>query len=57
MHGFLTIAVSVKIRMTIWVKRDSLSLEGWPNYKRAVREAEFGIACVKRWRIGTTGGT
>jgi hypothetical protein len=43
MHGFLAIAVSVKNRMTIWVKPDSLSFKGWPNYECALKKADFGI--------------
>jgi len=44
MRRFLAIAVSVKSRMTICVKRDSLFFKGRPNYRGAMQRPIFGTA-------------
>jgi hypothetical protein len=44
MHGFLAIAVSVKNRMTIWIKPDSLSFKRSWNYKGGLEGFDFGVA-------------
>jgi hypothetical protein len=43
MHRFLAIAVSVKNRMTIWIKPDSLSLKRSWNYKDGLKDPDFGF--------------
>ena len=51
MHRFLAIAISVKNRMTIWVKPESLSFKGWPNYECVLKKpisASSGEAMADR---------
>jgi acyl carrier protein len=57
MRCFLAIAVSVKIRMMIWIKRDSLFFKGRCNYKWASKwpiSASPGQAMAyrrDRWKL------
>ena len=57
MLRLLAISVSVKNRMTIWVKPDSLSFKGSWNYKCGLEGLDFANRRVRRWRVDTTAGS
>jgi len=56
MLEFPVLPVSVKSKMTIWIKGDSLSFGGWWIYKSALK-GPFDVAWASEKRIGTTSGS